>query len=127
MPGTPLASRDRDEVHHALTANPHAGWAEIGRLVERHPTTIMREVDSNGGRCKYRPAAADKRAIKYRRRPRARFATVSFELRSRIENELRLGRSPVAIVLDADGVAGRPCATRATARHCRTSWTGLRA
>jgi IS30 family transposase len=112
-----------------LTANPHAYWAEIGRLVERHPTTIMREVDCNGGRCKYRPAAADKRAIKYRRRSRARFATVSFELRSRIENELRLGRSPVAIVLDldADGVAGRPCATRATARHCRTSGTELRA
>ena len=112
MPGTPLSSRDRDEIHHALTANPEAGWAEIGRLVERHPTTIMREVDSNGGRTRYRPAAADKRATKCRLRPRARLATMPFEVRTRIESELRLGRSPVAIVLDleAERVAGRPCA-----------------
>lgn len=112
MPGTPLSSRDRDEIHHALTANPDSSWAEIARHVERHPTTIMREVDSNGGRGRYRPAAADKRATTCRRRRRVRLATIPFEVRTRIENELRLGRSPVAIVLDldADHVVGRPCA-----------------
>jgi IS30 family transposase len=112
MPGTPLSSRDRDEIHDALNANPQARWAEIARLVERHPTTIMREVTSNGGRRKYRPAAADRRATKCRRRPRERLATVPSGLRTRIEDELRLGRSPVAIVLDldADAVIGRPCA-----------------
>jgi hypothetical protein len=67
MPPTPLSSRDRDEIHHALTTNPDASWADIGRQIKRHPTTIMREVDANGGRPKYRPAAADKYATFCRR------------------------------------------------------------
>jgi IS30 family transposase len=67
MPPTPLSSHDRDEIHHALTTNPDASWADIGRQIKRHPTTIMREVDANGGRPKYRPAAADKYATFCRR------------------------------------------------------------
>jgi IS30 family transposase len=111
MPGTPLSSRDRDEIAHALTENPDVSWAEIGRRIERHPTTIMRDVTSNGGRRKYRPAAADRRADRWRKRPRARRLAELCELRTRVQNELKLGRSPVAIVLDldAEGVPGRPC------------------
>jgi IS30 family transposase len=93
-----LSSNDRDEIHHALTTYPDASWADIGRQIERHPTTIMREVDANGGRPKCRPAAADKYATFCRRRQRARLSAVPSRLRTRIESELSLGRSPVSIV-----------------------------
>jgi IS30 family transposase len=111
MPGTPLSSRDRDEISVALIENRDTSWAEIGRQVERHPTTIMREVTANGGRHKYRPAAADRRADRCRRRPRPRLLAEPSELRTRLQTELKLGRSPVAIVLDltADEIEGRPC------------------
>ena len=86
-------------------------WTAIGCRIQRHPTTIMREVNANGGRGKYRPAAGQRRADRCRRRPRERFLAEPGELRTRIERELKLGRSPVAIVLDldADDVTGRPC------------------
>lgn len=111
MPGTPLSSRDRDEIHQTLCENRETSWADIGRRVERDPTTVMREVNNNGGRGHYRPAAAERRAAKCRRRPRARCLAAPSELRTRVRAELALGRSPVAIRLDldADDVAGRPC------------------
>ena len=111
MPGTPLSSRDRDEIHAALTEDHDAGWAAIGRRVERHPTTIMREVQANGGRVKYRPGAGDRRAVRCARRQRTRRLAEPGELRDRIRTELSLGRSPVAIVLDLDAerVDDRPC------------------
>ena len=111
MPGTPLSSRDRDEIHAALTETRHASWAALGRRIKRHRTTIMREVQANGGRAKYRPAAAERRAEQCRRRPRARLLAEPGVLRTRLQAELKLGRSPVAIVLDldAEAVAGRPC------------------
>src|SRR5680860_1782644 len=102
MPGTPLSSHDRDEIHAALSADCGTSWAAIGRRIERHPTTIMREVAANGGRAKYWPCVAERRAVKCARRPRPRVLGEPSELRSRIRAELQLGRSPVAIVLDLD-------------------------
>jgi len=111
MPGTPLSSRDRDEIAHALIEDREVSWAEIGRRIERHRTTIMREVNTNGGRHTYRAAAGERRADRCRRRPRTRRLAEPCELRTRLQTELRLGRSPVAIVLDLDAeqVTGRPC------------------
>jgi len=112
MPGIPLSSRERDEIHVALSEDVEMPWAVLGRRVGRHRTTIMREVDANGGRHGYRPAAADRRAVRCRRRARDGRLAAPSAMRERIRAELQLGRSPVAIVLDmdADGVAGRPCA-----------------
>jgi transposase, IS30 family len=112
MPGTPLSSRERDEIHAALTEDREVPWVVLGRRIGRHPTTIMREVAANGGRDGYRPAAADRRALRCRLRQRDGVLAVPGPLRERIRAELQLGRSPVAIVLDmdADGVVGRPCA-----------------
>ena len=38
-----MSSRDRDEIAHALIEDREVSWAEVGRRVERHRTTIMRE------------------------------------------------------------------------------------
>jgi IS30 family transposase len=112
MPGAPLLSRERDEIHAALTEDHEVPWAVVGRRVGRHPTTVMGDVEANGGRNGYRPAAAERRAGRCRRRPRERLLAVPGELRTRVHRELRLGRSPVAIVLDldAEGTVDRPCA-----------------
>jgi IS30 family transposase len=111
MPGTPLSSCERDEIHVALVEDREVPWAVLGRRIGRHPTTIMREVNANGGRDGYRPAAAERRAAGCRRRARESVLAAPGVLRERIRGELKLGRSPAAIVLDldAEGVLGRPC------------------
>ena len=72
MPGAPLSLPEREEISLALIEDRSMSWAEIGRRTGRHPTTISREVMASGGRERYRPAVADKRATKGLCRPRAR-------------------------------------------------------
>ena len=100
-----------EEIHRALVEDPQASWAAIARRVHRSPTTVAREVARGGGRGRYRPATAQRRAERKRRRARCRRLGAPGSLRERITNELRLGRSPEAIRADlaADGNAGRPC------------------
>jgi transposase, IS30 family len=100
MPGAPLSLSDREEISVALIQDPRVSWAEIGRRISRHPTTVMREVEAHGGRGKYRPATADRRAEKARRRPRARRLERDDALARRVIAELQRGRSPEAIWAD---------------------------
>jgi IS30 family transposase len=111
MPGKPLSSRDRDDIAELLRDDPDMPWAQIGREVNRHPTTIAREVKGYGGRKGYRPASADRNAALARRRPREHMWRVDDVLRERITTELRKGRSPVAIWADlvAEGIETPPC------------------
>ena len=100
MPGAPLSLPEREEISVALIEDRAVPWAVIGRRVSRPPTTISREVERNGGRNRYRPAVADRRASNQlcRRRPR-RLATPGW-LRDRVTAELTEGRSPEAIWAD---------------------------
>jgi IS30 family transposase len=95
-----LTLHERDEISIALVTNPDESWAEIGRLINRHPTTVSREVKANGDRSHYRPAGANDRARKNLRRKRARHLSLLGPLRDRIIAELKLGRLPVAIWAD---------------------------
>jgi len=106
MPGVPLSLPEREEISVALIEDRDASWASIGRRISRPPTTVMREVTRNGGRLKYRPATADKRAARCRRRPRERVLAKAGWLRDRVTAELTAGRSPEAIWADlrAEGV-----------------------
>ena len=111
MPGTPLSLPEREEIAVSLIEDRSTSWAEIARRVRRHPTTIMREVEANGGRDRYRPAIAERRAGTQRCRTRPRRLEVRGVLRDRVTAELRPGRSPEAIWADlvAEGVADRVC------------------
>lgn len=111
MPGAPLSLPEREEISLALTLDREASWASIARRVGRHPTTIAREVSGHGGRAKYRPAVADRSALRCRKRPRDRLATLPVELRERLATELRQGRSPAAIWADlrAESSPVLPC------------------
>jgi IS30 family transposase len=107
MPGAPLSLPEREEISVALIEDRKASWASIGRRIGRPPTTVMREVERNGGRHKYRPAIADKRARRCRRRSRQRVLARPGWLRERVTSELCSGRSPEAIWADlrAEGAA----------------------
>jgi IS30 family transposase len=111
MPGAPLSLPERDEIAVALIEDRDLSWAEIGRRVRRHPTTIAREVNAGGGRDRYRPTTAQRRAERDRCRPRPRRLGQPGSLRDRVTAELRLGRSPEAIWADlaAEDVEAPPC------------------
>ena len=107
----PLSLPERDEIAVALIEDRDLSWAEIGRRVDRHRTTIAREVAAGGGRDRYRPATAHRRAERDRCRPRPRRLEAPGPLRDRLTAELRVGRSPEAIWADlaAEGVEAPPC------------------
>lgn len=100
MPGAPLSLPERDEIAVALIENPDVAWSVIARRTGRHRTTIAREVEGHGGRRRYRPATAQRRAEQARSRPRQRILQAPGPLRDRVTVELGLGRSPVAIHAD---------------------------
>lgn len=111
MPGAPLSLPERDEIAAALINDRDISWAEIGRRIDRHPTTIAREVATGGGRNRYLAGSAHLRAETARCRPRQRRLAQPGPLRDRITHELRLGRSPVAIHADlvAEDIETPPC------------------
>jgi transposase, IS30 family len=99
MPCLPLTLEEREEIGARLAADRRASWSSIGAVVGRHRTTVAREVQANGGRDRYRPAIAERRASQYRLRPKpAKLA--AGPLRQRVINELSVGRSPYAIHAD---------------------------
>lgn len=111
MPGAPLSLPEREEIRLALTEDPGVSWTSISRRVGRHRTTIAREVAVHGGRVKYRPAVAERTALRCRKRPRDRLGNVPAVLRDRLVVELRQGRSPEAIWADlrAEDAPVVPC------------------
>lgn len=100
MPGAPLSLPEREEIGVCLIRDPGLSWAEIGRRVARHGTTVAREVAAHGGRDRYRPAIAQRQAERDRCRPRPRLLEAEGPLRDRVTAELTLGRSPYAIRAD---------------------------
>lgn len=54
MQGTPVSLLEREEIALARIEDRSTSCAEIAERVRRHPTTIMGEVEANGGRVRYR-------------------------------------------------------------------------
>ena len=94
MPGAPLELHEREEIFRALVEDLQAGWAAIGRRVGRHPTTVAREINAGGGRERYGPAAAQRRAEVARRRARRRRLEAPGPLRDRICARVAPGAFP---------------------------------
>ena len=63
-----LSVEDRVEICFGVARGE--SFAEIGRCLGRHRSTICREVNANGGRDRYAPIAAHRRACDRRRRPK---------------------------------------------------------
>lgn len=69
----------------------------IARNLDRHPSTISREVSANGGRTGYRPLAAYRRAEIKARRPKATKLATNPQLCSRVVADLKQLWSPQQI------------------------------
>jgi len=111
MPGAPLSLPEREEIGRALIEDRGVYWAVIARRIGRHPSTVSREVNANGGRRNYRPALAERRSERCLRRPKTPLLAAAGPMRDRVTAELRAGRSPEAIWADlaAEDAAGRVC------------------
>jgi IS30 family transposase len=106
MPGRARLTRDqRGVIEEGLAGDPVVSWVELGRRVGAVATTVAREVRRNRGRSKYSADAAQVRAAQQVRRPKVAKLVGLGPLRDRVNAELKLCRSPVAIALDlaADG------------------------
>ncbi len=90
-----LSWADREEISRGLAAGE--SLRSIGRRLGRAPSTICREVNSNGGSARYRAAVADYRAVLNRRRPKTSKLSASRVLREVVEDKLALKWSPFQI------------------------------
>lgn len=106
MPGKVLSREDRDVVARELSRDPGVEWTQLAGRVGVHRTTVMREVERNGGRDGYGAAAAQDRADRCRRRPRASVLVTDPVLGPRVTGELRDCRSPAAIAADLRAEGG---------------------
>jgi len=90
-----LSLAEREEVSRGLAGGE--SLRSIARRLGRSPSTISREVVTNGGRRRYRACRADKAAVRRARRPKLSKLESCARLRSAVEAKLELRWSPAQI------------------------------
>ena len=90
-----LSLVEREEISRGLAAGE--SLRGIGRRLGRAPSTISREVNSNGGRHRYRACPADKATIRRAKRPKAAKLAQCERLRVVVEAKLEQRWSPQQI------------------------------
>ena len=90
-----LTLAEREELSRGLAAG--LSFRAIASGLGRTPSTVSREVARNGGRRKYRAAAADKAAWQRAVRPKPSKLQLRPALRDKVEQGLRLQWSPEQI------------------------------
>jgi IS30 family transposase len=87
-----LSLAEREEISRGLAGG--ASLRAIARRLDRPPSTISREVATNGGRRRYRACPADKAAVQRARRPKRSKLASCDRLRAVVEAKLELRWSP---------------------------------
>jgi transposase, IS30 family len=90
-----LSLEDREEIRAGLQGG--ASFAQIARSIGRCASTVCREVNSNGGRQRYRAVAADGAAYRRALRPKPAKLATNAVLRARVEELLVQRWSPQQI------------------------------
>ena len=90
-----LSLAEREEVSRGLAGGE--SLRAIARRLGRSPSTISREVVTNGGRRRYRACRADKAALRRARRPKPSKLASCDRLRAVVEGKLELRWSPAQI------------------------------
>jgi IS30 family transposase len=90
-----LSLAEREEVSRGLAGGE--SLRAIARRLARSPSTISREVATNGGRRRYRACRADKAAVRRTRRPKRSKLASCGRLRAVVEAKLELRWSPQQI------------------------------
>jgi len=85
--GRALSMDDREEISRGLAAGESR--RVIATRLGRAPSTVSREVKRNGGRSQYRAQAADRRALRKARRPKASKLAQYPRLRRVVEQKTR--------------------------------------
>jgi IS30 family transposase len=87
--GLALTAREREEISRGVAGGESA--RAIAARLGRSPSTITRELNRNGGRCRYRAAEADRAAWERARRPQlcklARNARLAALVAAKLEQE----------------------------------------
>ena len=96
MPRNPITADERDFIHECLSVDRAVSFAVVARELDRHRSTISREVARNGGRHAYRPSTAGDAATARRRRPKSSILSIEGTLRDVVIELLGEGFSPVA-------------------------------
>lgn len=89
-----LSVDEREEISCGLILE--RSFRAIGRRLGRAPSTVSREVDSNGGRSSYRAVAAESAVEMRARRPKLSKLTANGALRSLVEAKRKIS-NPVMI------------------------------
>jgi IS30 family transposase len=90
-----LSKAEREEISRGLARGE--GFRAIGRAISRAHTTVLREVNRNGGPTCYRAQAADEAAWGRARRPKPAKLHLNPKLRAVVEEKLCLKWSPQQI------------------------------
>ncbi len=90
-----LSTADREEISRGLVRGD--SLRQIAALLDRHPGTISREVNDNGGRRGYRAWKADHRACELAARPKPTVFETNARLAAYVEEKLALKWSPQEI------------------------------
>jgi transposase, IS30 family len=90
-----LTAEEREEISRRLCAG--SSMRSIATCLGKAPSTISREITRNGGRERYRAAAADSRAWTEARRPKTCKLGGHHRLRRTVAEKLRLDWSPEQI------------------------------
>jgi IS30 family transposase len=90
-----LSLSEREEISRGLAGSE--SLRSIARRLHRSPSTVSREVATNGGRRRYRACGADKAAVRRARRPKPSKLTSCARLRMVVESKLELRWSPTQI------------------------------
>jgi len=91
----PLCAEERETISRELSRNRSA--RRIGRLLGRHPSTITREIERNGGAAGYRACAAQERYESLKARPKERKLVASTRLHDAVDEGLGQKWSPERI------------------------------
>jgi transposase, IS30 family len=93
--GLRLSLGEREQISRGLAAGQ--GLRAIARQLGRSASTVSREVGANGGPRRYRALAAERRAIRCAKRPRAGKLELSARLRAEVQAGLLQRWSPQQI------------------------------
>lgn len=105
MPAQPLTAPEREEIRAGIERGEPDGV--IADRLGRHRCTINAEIGRNGGRCRYRAAKAECRAVSQRKRPKVPKLVADAALAGHVRKRLDAKDSPMTISIElARGVHG---------------------
>ncbi len=98
MPACPLSLREREKIYYGLVRGESVTAIAAG--IGRHRCTVSAEIARNGGRDRYRPFRAERRAAERRKRPKVRLFEEHPELASHVKARLEAKDSPMTIAVE---------------------------